>query len=45
MTDEAAARWRRTGRYVALCGAQVLAASLTAPNRGQCPMCAVGAAQ
>lgn len=31
---------RQRGDYQALCGAQLLAASLTDPARGQCPGCA-----
>ncbi|MGH3700638.1 MAG: hypothetical protein ACRDRU_17615 [Pseudonocardiaceae bacterium] len=31
------------GRYAAVCGARVLPASLTAPERGFCPLCAGGA--
>jgi hypothetical protein len=42
MCHEVAAEHRH--RYLALCGAQVLAASLTTPpQRGRCPMCARGA--
>jgi hypothetical protein len=40
VTDEAFAAGRRDGgRYWAMCGAQVLPASLTAPARGHCPAC------
>jgi hypothetical protein len=40
VTDESVAAGRRAdGRYVAVCGAQVLAASLTMPERGQCQSC------
>jgi hypothetical protein len=39
ITDESAMAHRRSGRYLALCGVQVLAASLTAPGRDQCRRC------
>jgi hypothetical protein len=39
MTHEVAAAHRHAGRYLALCGAQVLAASLTTPERRRCQMC------
>ena len=40
VTDESVAAGRRAGgRYVAVCGAQVLAANLTMPERDQCPSC------
>jgi hypothetical protein len=40
VTDEAFAAGRRDGGcYRAVCGAQVLPASLTAPARGHCPAC------
>ncbi|MGH3844008.1 MAG: hypothetical protein ACRDS0_21565 [Pseudonocardiaceae bacterium] len=39
MSDEVAAQRRRLGSYLALCGTQVLAASLVAPGRGHCPVC------
>jgi hypothetical protein len=40
LTREAFAAGRRAGgRYVALCGAQVLPARLTAPARSHCPAC------
>ena len=40
MTDEAMALRRPFGRYVALCGAQVLAASRTTTRaRVRCPLC------
>ena len=43
VTDEAFAAGRRAGgRYIALCGAQVVPASLTAPARFQCPACERG---
>jgi hypothetical protein len=32
-----------TRRYLAVCGAQVLAASVTAPQRSRCPACTRGA--
>ncbi len=40
MTDESAMAHRHSGSYLALCGVRVLAASLTAPDRGRCPRCA-----
>jgi hypothetical protein len=44
VTAEAFATGRRTGgRYVALCGAQVLPVRLTAPARYHCPACERGA--
>ena len=43
VTAAAFAAGRRTGgRYVALCGAQVLPARLTAPARFHCPACERG---
>jgi hypothetical protein len=39
VTDEASTAGRRSGRYKALCGAIVLAASLTTPDRGRCDVC------
>jgi hypothetical protein len=39
MTDEAVAAHRHSGRYLALCGAQVLAASLAEPRRSRCQPC------
>jgi hypothetical protein len=40
LTDEALAAGRRgEGRYVALCGVDVLPASLTAAERGYCTSC------
>jgi hypothetical protein len=43
VTDAAFAAGRRAeGRYVALCGAQVLTVSLTAPARFHCPACERG---
>ncbi len=46
VTDEAFAAGRRTagGRYLAVCGAQVFAASLAAPARSHCPACERGSA-
>lgn len=43
MTHEIAAEYRHAGRYLALYGAQVLAASLTAPDGRRCVMCRQGA--
>lgn len=41
LTDEAMAAGRRAGgRYAAECGAEVLPASLTAPEHRSCPDCA-----
>jgi hypothetical protein len=40
VTDDAAAAGRRAGRYRAMCGADVLAASLTTPESGYCRSCA-----
>jgi hypothetical protein len=42
ITDESVAAHRHAGRYLAVCGAQVLAASLTAPQRSRCPACTRG---
>jgi hypothetical protein len=39
VTDESAMAHRHSGRYPALCGVQVVAASLTAPRRQQCQCC------
>jgi hypothetical protein len=39
VTDRSAAERRHSGRYLALCGFEVLAASLTAPPRGRCMVC------
>lgn len=39
VTDESAMEHRHSGRYLAMCGAQVLAASLAAPGRGHCATC------
>ncbi len=40
VTDESVVAGRRAGgRYDAVCGAQVLAASLTMPERDQCQSC------
>lgn len=42
-TDHAFAMGRRTGgRYVAVCGWEVLPASLTTPERDYCPLCERG---
>lgn len=42
MTDESAVAHRHSGRYLALCGIEVLAASLTAPGRRHCRRCTAG---
>lgn len=42
MTEDAAVAGRRVGRYAALCGAEVLAASLTTPEAGYCRSCIRG---
>jgi hypothetical protein len=39
VNDESAAAHRHAGRYLALCGAEVLAASMLEPGRGQCLEC------
>ncbi len=39
VTHEAAAAGRPAGRYRAVCGAIVLAASLTTPERASCRAC------
>lgn len=39
VSDEAMAAGRRAGRYVAACGAEVIAASLTAPEFSRCRRC------
>ena len=39
VTQDAMAAGRRAGRYVALCGGEVLAASLTAGESGHCRSC------
>ncbi len=39
MTDAVAMEHRHTGRYLALCGAEVLAASLLERHRSQCQPC------
>jgi hypothetical protein len=44
MTGESAIAHRRSGRYIALCGVQVLAANLAATERGRCPRCATWSA-
>lgn len=38
--EESAAAHRQTGCYLAQCGVEVMAASLTEPGRGRCPECA-----
>jgi hypothetical protein len=40
VTDELVAAHRHAGRYPALCGIQVLAASMVEPGRGRCAQCA-----
>ena len=40
VTEDAIGVGRRSGRYAGVCGADVLAASLTAPGRGYCRSCA-----
>ncbi|MGH3832600.1 MAG: hypothetical protein ACRDRS_19530 [Pseudonocardiaceae bacterium] len=43
VTEQAFAEGRRAGgRYIALCGARVLPARLTAPARYHCPACERG---
>jgi hypothetical protein len=37
--EESMAAHRHAGRYLALCGTQVLAASLIDPGRGWCRQC------
>jgi hypothetical protein len=39
ITDAVAVQQRHTGRYLALCGIEVLVASLTEPERGRCLPC------
>lgn len=39
LMSDAAMEHRHSGRYLALCGIEVLAASLTDPGRGQCQHC------
>ena len=39
IAEDAMAAGRRAGRYLAVCGAQVLAASLTSPEHGRCRSC------
>jgi hypothetical protein len=39
MTDVSAMEHRNSGIYLALCGSEVVAASLTDPGRGQCQTC------
>lgn len=38
--DESLVTQRHAGRFLAVCGAEVLAASLTDPGRGRCRECA-----
>lgn len=40
VSDESAMAHRHLGRYLALCGIEVLAASLTDPGRRRCSECA-----
>jgi hypothetical protein len=40
--DESVVAHRHAGRYLAVCGVQVLAASLTAPQQSRCPVCPRG---
>ncbi|MGH3839835.1 MAG: hypothetical protein ACRDS0_00025 [Pseudonocardiaceae bacterium] len=40
VSSDALLAGRQRGDYQALCGARLLAASLTDPGRGQCPACA-----
>ena len=40
VTDEAFTAGCRAGRYLAACGAEVLTASLTTPERSHCKSCA-----
>lgn len=42
VTEDAVIAARRAGGYPAVCGVEVLAASLTTPERGYCPSCARG---
>lgn len=39
ITEDAIVAGRRAGRYMAVCGVEVLAASLTAPERSHYPFC------
>lgn len=39
VTDDAMAAGRRAGRYVAVCGSEVIAASLTTPESRHCRAC------
>ncbi len=41
VTEDSLAADRHSGRFRALCGIEVLAASLTEPGRGRCPECAL----
>lgn len=43
MTEESAMAHRHSGCYVTLCGERVIAASLTASDRGRCRRCATWA--
>jgi hypothetical protein len=45
MTDDSAAAHRHAGNYLALCGTQVLAASLTVQSRSHCGPCQARAAR
>jgi hypothetical protein len=40
VTDASVMQHRHSGRYLALCGARLIAASMTEPGRGQCRECA-----
>lgn len=42
VTEDAVIAGCRAGRYPAVCGVEVLPASLTIPERGYCPPCARG---
>lgn len=39
LVSDPVVEYRHAGRYLALCGIEVLAASLTEPGRGQCRPC------
>lgn len=39
VTDDAMVAGRPAGLYAAVCGSQVIAASLTTPERGHCRTC------
>lgn len=45
VTEDAMAAGRRTGRYSAVCGVEVLAASMITPESGYCSSCTRWAAQ